>query len=99
MTQPHIPGPWHVEQNEDGLVIHSDDGTEICEVTGQTFDEYAEEETEANAKLIAAAPELLDALKMAECVIENYKDELDEADEDVPALAEIRAAIAKATGA
>src|SRR5271154_1563118 len=31
MTQPHTPGPWHVEQNEDRVVIRSGGGTEICE--------------------------------------------------------------------
>ena len=63
MTQPHTPGPWHVEQQNEGRpLIRSEDGTEICEVIGETFDEYAEEEREATAQLIAAAPELLAAL-------------------------------------
>lgn len=59
----HTPGPWHTEKRHapntnridiesDGLVI----GCAICEIgMGQT-------EHKANAKLIAAAPDLLAAL-------------------------------------
>ena len=95
MTQPHTPAPWHAEQNEDRLVIRSDGGTEICEVTGETFDEYAEEEREANAALIAAAPELFDALKAITDLIDVYS--IDKPWRDARAAA-LRA-IAKATGA
>jgi hypothetical protein len=47
---------------------------------------------EADAKLIAAAPELLEALKDALCA-------LDCCGKDYPAASKARAAIAKATGA
>lgn len=50
------------------------------------------EENKANARLIAAAPELLDALKDALCALECCG-------KDYPAASKARSAIAKATGA
>ncbi len=72
MTAKHTPGPWWVETEADAgedeptlYVCHS--GT-VCEVTticnfGPSH--WATIDTrEANARLIAAAPDLLDALRM-----------------------------------
>lgn len=66
-TPKHTPGPWHIQrQGKDGnngrfmFAIQSEDGREIVDdrihVLGRTYFEL-----EANAKLIAAAPELFDA--------------------------------------
>ena len=49
------------------------------------------EETEANARLIAAAPEMLESLKVARDMLEEMRPHSDR-------LAQVRAAIAKATG-
>ena len=59
----HTPGPWRIcyDGRIDGL-----NGDEIC--SGLGFESYKEfqddKEAQANARLIAAAPDLLEALKM-----------------------------------
>ncbi|HEP9635415.1 TPA: hypothetical protein VDW08_003767 [Pseudomonas aeruginosa] len=85
----HTPGPWEIERYSDGLIqivgdvrIVSDDEENVTTVV-----EAVSRGDEANARLIAAAPELLDALvALVEC--EQTTPELWEA---------ARAAIAKAT--
>lgn len=52
------PGPWHVS-NEGRLLIRDDDWLGIV---ADTLGYNSEEEEVANARLIAAAPELLDQL-------------------------------------
>lgn len=70
MTQ-HTPGPWSVEtwparegdeQKRPRLVILADGGylTELED----TFDRETHAAQEANARLIAAAPEMLEALRL-----------------------------------
>lgn len=58
----HTPGPWTLQPCE----AHSEDGRDIAEVRGGDRIIFSEEvvdaECLANAKLIAAAPDLLDAL-------------------------------------
>jgi antitoxin component of MazEF toxin-antitoxin module len=90
----HTPGPWMIFESgdiasaavrtPDHLVIKS--GT----VKGQTIAVAM-----ANAKLIAAAPELLESLKIAEAWLNNLRVELRDGGSDD--MAKIRAAIAKAT--
>lgn len=57
----HTPGPWHNLQgfNKEGLFVCEEIEPNICEMTSSR----SIEETQANARLIAAAPELLEALK------------------------------------
>jgi len=59
----HTPGPWFVDP-DDTLAIRAPDGddepwhvAEVIEYCGEG------DQTEANARLIAAAPDLLEALK------------------------------------
>ena len=63
MTDKHTPGPRHVEPEEWteglGLAIGSADGP----VAIIDPENHASEEDKANARLIAAAPALLEALK------------------------------------
>ena len=62
----HTPGPWtyHICRDTSTARIEAKGG---CEVVGSTVG-YSSEECEANAKLIAAAPDLLEALeRMVEC--------------------------------
>ena len=109
MSNEHTPGPWSKAEKLNGLWWHiSSEYTvggkhtasgrqAIACVHGESKKgslAYAEM-FEANARLIAAAPELLEALliardhiDMAELEISHWKD-----------AAKIRAAIAKATGA
>lgn len=68
----HTPGPWAVQKSEDCMgrklddmvrwVITADDH-DLWISTGPTWDPEHSEESEANARLIAAAPQLLEALK------------------------------------
>ena len=101
MTQPHTPAPWRTEgkQDENGeLFIRSENGVFICEIMGESFDEFAEEEREANAQLIAAAPDLLDALKD---LVERERTDAAEngfTDDEMTWLEDARRALAKATG-
>jgi hypothetical protein len=57
----HTPGPWHVDSCDDDL-IYSANGWHIATVGNEAQEQPAHEIT-ANAQLIAAAPELLDALE------------------------------------
>jgi hypothetical protein len=75
----HTPGPWLVGSRADQTIWA--DGLRVASV------ECPRKEWRANASLIAAAPDMLAALKLAE---QNAFDR--------PALAAIRAAIAKAQG-
>lgn len=91
MSTQHTPGPWHAKP-QCGLsgwvdvVSVTPDGREALPFAAcKHFDEVA------NARLIAAAPDLLDALK---AVLNNCLDSQGLAD----AYKQARAAIAKATG-
>lgn len=90
MSAKHTPGPWEIERGY---------STIIKSIGPCVADEYAGsawlEVSEANARLIAAAPELLDALK--ELLDREWQD--DEGDYTLEmARRKARAAIAKAIG-
>jgi hypothetical protein len=93
----HTPGPWDysaklsASENHRGFRIweHGDSWV-LADV--MPMDEDGKQ-GEANARLIAAAPELLEALKTCLLIVEHL------AAESAPTtIAEARAAIAKATG-
>ena len=84
----HTPGPWTIdsEGNLYGTLAF------IRPFIGAISDDHNDEQTQANRRLIAAAPDLLDALK--QCL---YR--LDEHDpQSVPEALKARAAITKAEG-
>ena len=102
----HTPGPWTASRDEmrkrymDALYVHMEE-TQICEVTisvrGPT------EEQTANAHLIAAAPDMLEALKNAQHAMRNtnvptHQGMIPAFAYDHPMMASIRDAIAKAEG-
>lgn len=100
MTTKYTPAPWFVVNGENGgIEIRSDSRwgmVEICLVdTG--FNEPIESEQISNARLISAAPELLEACKI-------IVDAFDSLSQSSPARNEMlhinvaRAAIAKALG-
>lgn len=66
MNTAHTPGPWKIEKNEDGdkLWIVESNGDALCQLT-------RESSTFANARLIAAVPELRAALEWAETLLEG----------------------------
>ncbi len=81
----HTPGPWNFDAY--GEVFHISNNGFVASVYGKT-------ENEANARLIAAAPELLEALRLAEQVLlDEYGPEFTHPHADI-----IRLAIAKAEG-
>ncbi len=88
----HTPGPWHVDPDprpnmEWNNHIYAANGLAVCFMAHS--DGKADERDQANARLIAAAPELLEAL-LAVQRLDYFQEH--------SALAEIvRAAIKKAT--
>ncbi len=87
--QSHTPGPWEIERYSDGLIqiVGNTRAVSDHEEHVTTVVEAVTRGDEANAKLIVAAPDLLDALvALVEC--KQTTPELWEA---------ARAAIAKAT--
>ena len=97
MNTKHTPGPWKVEQRFSGnRFIHSDNSqSPICGVSFVGIG-IEVDESKANADLIAAAPELLEA---ADAAIDAIADERADAAYKAEVVAMLRAAIAKATGA
>ena len=90
----HTPGPWHIER---GMVVGED---------GIIVDDSPNPQ---DANLIAAAPELLEALRELLAFVDGSIDDLDAMEQqrnpefsfsfsDALSLTQARAAIAKATG-
>lgn len=98
----HTPGPWEVRPDEDGRGYFRIRGTRLARLFkvanvlfGSAFDRA---EALANARLIAASPELLEALE--DILSEYVRDIADAGDEDPEEKAIVkfaRAAITKAT--
>lgn len=91
MSSKHIPGPWVIDKVSGGWGVRAPNWgyVAIHDTSGLP---HFDERQEANRRLIAAAPELLEALQVAELALRErglracgeYK--------------QIEAAIAKATG-
>ena len=96
----HTPGPWSICSAEPFLFgkKQGEGIGPIGFVYGPSFAERSElgQEAMANARLIAAAPDLLKALQMAFELLQSVPD--DYAMPDHPVWGKCRAAIAKATG-
>lgn len=59
----HVPGHWTVNPENDFQVINKDWGV-ICHMPNEPYDnEHLRNMSRANAKLIAASPMMLEALK------------------------------------
>lgn len=85
MSANHTPGPWVVSHKKRHKIT-KESGLVLANAVKCSNPNY-----EANARLIAAAPELLDALK-------DMLDYYGTASANVEFLTKARAAIAKATG-
>lgn len=95
VTGKHTPGPWDDASNYPELAsVRIFAGSHYIATVGNSDDLKAQ--TEANARLIAAAPELLDALKQAHAQLARMSHP-DTRWED-PLMVSIRFAIAKAEG-
>lgn len=85
----HTPGPWHFDGHQYDHIVWSSDRNRVCFLTSTG-------PTEANARLIAAAPDLLAALKD---MVDGAPLECGEPDcPDCGPWRTARAAIAKAEG-
>ena len=87
----HTPGPWHIMEGTDWVIVSPE-----VSVAAVYTPRGVREVRQANANLIAAAPDLLEALETAAYVLEHY---LDYTQNDMAVMAEdARAALAKARG-
>jgi len=91
----HTPGPWNVEYPDDDSHIFVTDLQDVTVATVWRQPLDPPEWADSNARLIAAAPEMLSALEVAYAELENHR--------DVPGIAKhvlpcIRAALAEAKG-
>lgn len=100
MKSKHTPGPWEYAENSANNfdVFGAGDTVEVAVVWG--LDDPLKAEREANARLIAAAPELLEALEDSLDLFGVFLDHSDKGNTDMHRAlgVKIRAAIAKAKG-
>ena len=94
----HTPGPWTQGWSKSGIDCVWLDGKTEPEIGMGDDDEWIDCGTEANARLIAAAPDLLNALEavLNEFAKDGHGGEFE--DGEHPYVDAARAAIAKATG-
>ncbi len=98
-TEPaaHTPGPWAVRVKADHtMMITAPAGHYLARVVGSTAVGDVRGRFTADATLIAAAPDMLDALHLAESFI---ADRVPNTAEMAHVWLTLRSAIAKATGA
>lgn len=93
MSTQHTPGPWKFAHDRNDLIVH--DGDDVAYVD-TLIPERPKAEQRANARLIAAAPELLEAARIA--LAESERANAHFGMDTSPATMALRAAIAKATG-
>lgn len=89
MSAKHTPGPWINVGHE--IVGPVNSGVLVARIPDWGLLSHIEDPRWANGRLIAAAPELLDALQ-------SFVKYATDCDDDSPELDKARAAIAKATG-
>jgi hypothetical protein len=91
MTHKHTPGPWATDGN--GLITAGKNRLHIAQTAVTGMGSAAE----ANANLLAAAPEMLDTLKLALLVLERRMNAqgIDHTDDTEAQI--LRAVIRKAT--
>jgi hypothetical protein len=99
----HTPGPWRIYRNKHNgtfLLSGGDKSKNQCfpvlHASDSTNTEYMSNPSPANANLIAAAPDMLEALKSTLAELCFLRDEIGSGLDDQILL--IKAAIAKAEG-
>ena len=93
----HTPGPWAVHPVKAQVDAFSPHPIPVCQMLWPTT-ERSEDETEANARLIAAAPDLLEALKGLHDDLAEYQRINNIGGYDNHWMVAARAAIKKAEG-
>ena len=103
MSAQHTPGPWSISTFSPRSIVklYPEDRVSICVVSGvrdgcqfDGTDRLRDKRQQANALLIAAAPDLLESLRGLYAAMACYES----TPEETLALEYARAAIAKATG-
>lgn len=99
----HTPGPWQIEWNvaqggEGHYITDSNDMGELSRIAAVLFHDDADGETRANARLIAAAPDLLEIARAIVAVCDSGKHADMACMEGSPLVDAARDAIAKAEG-
>jgi hypothetical protein len=98
----HTPGPWRTDRNNTHggqiAVVHHCVGNDWVEIWSPDATAADEKEMEANARLIAAAPELLEALEAFDKAAKESTTIIGFAAKAFKLLTKTRAAIAKARG-
>ena len=61
----HTPGTWKAQKNHGDLWIRATDRYEESLLIANVYETFEEGQKEANARLIAAAPEMLEVLREA----------------------------------
>lgn len=109
-VEKHTAGPWMVSQDvptrvvvANGVEVNENQGDDvnICQTDADMFQDENHNACIANARLIAAAPELLSALMHLESAVLEHWDEIKAAGDTAHILSRIdqaRAAIKKAGG-
>ena len=106
MTTKFTPGPWHVKPNSIGGPAVGPEEAVVADIRtygGPHVGGQQHPQTAANARLIAAAPDLLEALQEmvagdAEAIEDAKRLGVPFPDEMLAAYHKARAAIARATG-
>lgn len=87
----HTPGPWRKDNNPRNIIAN---GRDIAHTWGR----FEDDEADANARLIAAAPDLLNELRRTREWVAQYLDIPGHADAARFKVNAIDAVIAKAEG-
>lgn len=70
----HTKGPWKAFTKNGVVAVMNANNKEIIHWSGFDASEFSDPTNEANAHLIAAAPELLEALKEAVHALKEFED-------------------------
>lgn len=65
MSAPHTPGPWHVGEGKAEIIVYAPDGYAVADAQVFHFNHDRRGSGPANARLMAAAPEMLGRIKEA----------------------------------
>ena len=98
METKHTPGPWAYHNTPTPFIHVAAGGLPICQIYTSTAHGQSMGEQFANARLIAAAPELLAALQEVTMVLDALLNVRGNEPDQDSISGRARAAIAKATG-
>lgn len=99
MGTKHTPGPWEIDWNVTRLDIFSSDAKVlVASLRRSALSEGIDEAARANARLIAAAPEMYEVIAAIATAMNCGYIPNEILSEGSPILEELRAAIAKAEG-